>query len=105
MNDRFLRGRRRFRHKTPRSRRRRLEITEKIGLGTDDDARLAALQAGLVGLHRAIESEEVGVLVEGVGEEIVARLIVESEGRPAFGVLRRGLAGDLLFYRVETEVL
>src|SRR5271163_4425523 len=55
-------------------RRRSGEITEEIRLRTEDRARFA-LEARIVGLHRAIEREKLGVLAVGLGENAVALAI------------------------------
>src|SRR5262249_30864614 len=48
------------------------EIAEKVGIRTQQHARVVRPQAGLVGLHGTIEREEAGVLAVGFGEYLVA---------------------------------
>src|ERR1700674_5240790 len=59
-------------------RRRRLaalgivEVAEEVGVGRQQEPRIVLLQARLVGLHRAVEGEEVRVPPVGFGEDAVA---------------------------------
>src|SRR5260370_38382294 len=48
------------------------EISEEIGVGVEQHARVVVAQPGLIGLHRAVEAEEVAVPAVGVGEDAVA---------------------------------
>jgi hypothetical protein len=50
---------------------RRSEIAEEIRLWANDHPRIAAFQSGFIGLHRAIEGEEIGILAEALGENPV----------------------------------
>src|SRR5262245_8748428 len=73
-----------------RSRRTRLagriaEVAEELRIGPQQHARIVMLHASLVGLHRAVEREEVRILAERLGKDSVA-----------FGV---ALAADLLGLR------
>src|SRR5579883_1519076 len=68
---RLTRRRRRFRLRR-RRRRRRGEIAEEIRFRTEHEARVAGFERRLIGLHRAVEGEEVRVLAIGFGEDAVA---------------------------------
>src|SRR4029077_10469676 len=48
------------------------EEAEEIAIGAKHQMRVAMLHAALIGLHGAIEAEEVGVLAIGVGKDAVA---------------------------------
>src|SRR5882757_1262660 len=65
--------------------RRIVEVTEEVGVRLEHQPGIVALECVLVSLHRAVEGEEIRVLVEGVGENLVS-------GRVA-------LAADLLGLR------
>ena len=45
-----------------------VEILEELGIGTEQQPGIARLQRRLVGLHRAVEGEEVRILAEGLGD-------------------------------------
>src|ERR1700722_10296915 len=45
------------------------EIFEEIGIRPQHQAGIVGAQAGLVGLHRAVEGKEVGILAIGIGED------------------------------------
>src|SRR5262249_8463642 len=47
------------------------EETEKLRVWVQQEARIIALQAGLVGCHRAIEREEIGILAVGLCKQAV----------------------------------
>jgi len=49
------------------------EIFEEIGIRPQHEPRIAGAQPRLIGLHRAVEREEVGILAEGFGKNAVAR--------------------------------
>src|ERR1035438_3058364 len=67
-------GRRRVRrHGTHRLAGRVVEVAEEVAVRIEHQAGIVRLQPVLIGLHRAVEREEVRVLVEGVGEDLVAR--------------------------------
>src|SRR6185437_732566 len=51
---------------------RTAEILEEFGVRTQQITRVVRLQAVLIGRHRAIEGEEVGILAIGFGEQTVA---------------------------------
>src|SRR5262245_34569802 len=61
------------------------EIAEELRIRPQQHARVVVLHAGFVGLHRAVEGEEVGVLAIGLGEDVVALAVA--------------LAADLLGFR------
>src|SRR5579883_2833387 len=65
------RRRRRFRLRR-RGRRRRRKKAEEIRFRTEHEARVAGFERRLIGLHRAVEGEEVRVLAIGFGEDAVA---------------------------------
>src|SRR4029077_17225503 len=71
-------ARRRARARRTTGRRRTLlaggiaEEAEEIAIGAKHQMRVAMLHAALIGLHGAIEAEEVGVLAIGVGKDAVA---------------------------------
>src|SRR5579871_177763 len=48
------------------------EIPEEIGIRPQDEPRVIGAQSSLIGLHGAVEREEIGVLAEGFGEDSVA---------------------------------
>src|SRR5690348_2561457 len=48
------------------------EVSEELRVGLDDEPGIALLEARLIGLHRAVEGEEIRVLAERVGEDAVA---------------------------------
>src|ERR1700732_3604000 len=50
----------------------RAEETEEVRFRADDHPRLAAFQSGLIGLHRTVEGEKIGVLAIGRGENAVS---------------------------------
>ena len=62
------------------------EVAEEIGVRPEHQPRIAALQALLVGLHRAVESEEIRIAVIGVGKDAIALAVA--------------LAADLLGARI-----
>src|SRR5579863_2765675 len=68
-------GRIRRRGRTRRglgARRRRREVAEEVGLRTDKRPRPPVLEALLIGLHRAVEGEKLGVRAISRGEDAVA---------------------------------
>src|SRR5690348_13890663 len=66
------------------------EVAEEIRIRLEQQTRVVVLQALLVGLHGAIEREEVGVLAaEGLGEDAVA-LTVALAADPLARRLRLG---------------
>src|SRR5579859_7888761 len=48
------------------------EIPEEVGIRLEQEAGVAALQAGFIGRHRAVEGEEIGVLAIGFRKQTVA---------------------------------
>ena len=72
-----LPGRRCRRRRGARLARRIVEVPEEVGVGLEHKPRVVALQRRFVGLHRPVEGEEIRILVEGVGEDLVS-------GRVAF---------------------
>src|SRR6185312_4660950 len=70
---RIRRGRRRGRRRRGLGAgRRRREVAEEIGFRTDQGVRMPVVEALLIGLHRAIEGEELGVRAISLGEDAVA---------------------------------
>ena len=49
-----------------------VEVTEEVAVRLEQQPRVVRLEPGLVGLHRAVEGEEIRILVEGIGEDLVA---------------------------------
>src|SRR4030095_7002764 len=85
------RGRRRF---FPRPARGIGEITEKACVGREQHSGVVALQAVLVGLHRTVEREEILVLVEGIGKDLVADRIALAANLLRFRCRLRHQYGD-----------
>src|SRR6516164_2480753 len=52
--------------------RRVAEVAEEIRIGTQQHARVVGTQARLIGLHRAIEAEEIGIAPERIRVDAVA---------------------------------
>src|SRR6266568_1837870 len=74
---------------TPLTMTRRIdEIAEELRIGLQHHAGIVLLHAGFIGLHRAIEREEVRVLAEGFGKDAVTLGI-------AFAAELLGLRGRL----------
>ena len=65
------------------------EIAEEIAIGLEHHAGVVVPQAGLVGLHRAVEGEEVGIVAEGLGEDAVALGIALAADLLGLGWWRR----------------
>src|SRR5262249_48837732 len=69
------------------------EIAEEVAVGIEQHARerlVVGLETDVVGLHRAIEGEEIRILAVGLGEDTVALAVAL-----ATGLLRlRGRLGD-----------
>src|SRR5664279_156925 len=72
--DHALSSRRGWRRRRFRARlaRRIVEEAEETGVRLEQEPSVGMPEAGFVSLHRAVEREEVGVLVECVGEDLVA---------------------------------
>src|SRR5271165_6474851 len=90
----FRLGRRRRRGGRRRSlwrRRRRGEVTEEVRLGAHQRPGLPVLESALVGLHRAVEGEELRVGAVGLGEDAVAFAVALAAD--LLGLLLR-LGGD-----------
>src|SRR5439155_15650458 len=62
------------------------EISEEIGIRLQQIAGIVALQPVLIGRHRAIEGEEVGVLAIGLGKQAVTFAIALAAGLLGLGV-------------------
>src|SRR5260370_8299156 len=82
-------SRRRQRRRRGRLARRIAEELEEVGVGTQQEAGVVALQAVLIRRHRAVEREEIGVLAVGLGEQPVAFAVAGAAyllgGRIGFG--------------------
>ena len=82
----------------------RAEEAEEVRFWADHHARIAWFQPRLIGLHRAIEGEKIGILAIGLSEDAVSFRIAFASG--LVGLLLRvatqdddiaiGLGGDLL---------
>src|SRR5262245_4472387 len=80
------------------------EVAEELGIGLEQHARIVGAHPRLVGLHRTVEREEVGVLAIGLRENAVTLAIALAAGLLAFrlrlgeqhGDLAIGLGADLL---------
>src|SRR5262245_53183480 len=59
---------------------RAVEIPEELAVRRKQHARVGRLYAGLVGLHRTIEAEKVGIAVERIGEDAVALCVAFTSG-------------------------
>src|SRR5689334_24917195 len=63
------------------------EILEKVAVRREHDGRTAAGQGVLIGLHRAVEAEKVGVLAVSLAED--AGLLGVAFAAQDFGLARR----------------
>src|SRR5271170_6464076 len=81
-------GRGRSRRRRGGPGRRRREIAEEVGLRAQDRSRIAAFETIVIGLHRPIKSEEVGVGAERLRENPIAFAIALAAD--PFGLLLRG---------------
>ena len=55
-----------------------VEVFEELRIGAEQHARVRRLQRALIGLHRAIEREEIRILAEGLGEDAVLLRIART---------------------------
>src|SRR5260370_42342784 len=72
------------------------EEAEEFRVGLEQHAGVAGFQARLVGLHRTVEREELGIPAEGFGEDAIALAIALAAGllalRLRFGQQHRDIA-------------
>src|SRR5580765_2543098 len=54
------------------------EIAEKVAVGGQNHGRVVALERGLIGVHRAVEGEEIGIPAEGIREDTILLRIALS---------------------------
>ena len=54
------------------------EELKEVGLRTQQESGVVALQPVLIGRHRAVEREEVGILAIGFGEQAVALAVARA---------------------------
>ena len=84
--------------------RRSAEKTEEFRARPDQKARVAGLQRRLIGLHRAIEGEEIRILAESLGEDAVALGVAFALGLVGLA-LRLGLQHDHVAIGLGGDVL
>src|SRR5262249_8757078 len=80
------------------------EEPEELGIRFQQHARVIGAQTGLVGLHRAIEREEIRIAAVSLGEDAVALRVALAAGalalrlrlREQHGHIAIGLGADLL---------
>jgi hypothetical protein len=78
------------------------EILEEIRIRPQHEPRVVGTQSGLIGLHGAVEGEEIGILAKGFGEDPVAFGIALAADLPRLrlrhydGDVSIGLGTDLL---------